>query len=164
MKRTLAILATLSAFALALPYGAALAADPPAKDALSGATLWSYLQEAKYSEWEMWPGKEAFYPGTEPHGMLLTTYLNGPALQAATKKTGMPAGAIVVKENYKPDKVLAAVTVMYKVEGYNPEAGDWFWGKYKADGAVEKEGPVGGCIKCHGSKADNDYIFLGPVK
>jgi len=25
-------------------------------------------------------------------------------------------------------------TVMYKVEGYNPDAGDWFWVKYSPQG------------------------------
>ncbi len=41
----------------------------------------------------------------------------------------MPAGAIVVKENYMPDKKLAAITVMYKVAGYNPEVGNLVLGE-----------------------------------
>lgn len=32
----------------------------------------------------------------------------------------MPSGAILVKENYMPDSTLAATTVMYKVDGFDP--------------------------------------------
>ena len=63
-----------------------------------------------------------------------------------------------------PDKILGAVTVMYRVKGYDPEAGDWFWAKYKADGSIEKEGKVAGCIGCHTASIGNDWIFTGPVK
>jgi hypothetical protein len=48
---------------------------------------------------------------------------------------------------------------MYKVAGYNPEANDWFWAKYKADGTVLKEGKVAGCINCHAAKKANDFVF-----
>ncbi len=51
----------------------------------------------------MWPGKDAYYPGTEPHGMLLTTYVNELAFDAITQRSGRrPAGAVVVKENSCP--------------------------------------------------------------
>ncbi len=63
-----------------------------------------------------------------------------------------------------PDKTLGAVTVMYRVKGYDSDAGDWFWAKYKADGSIEKEGKVAGCIGCHTAAIGNDWIFTGPVK
>ena len=139
------------------------------KAELPGATgkdLWSYLTKVKYQKsFTLWPGKGKLYKGTEPHGALLTTYINKPALGAIQGKKGaMPAGAIVVKENYMPDKKLAAITVMYKVAGFNPEAGDWFWVKYKPDGTIEKEGKVGGCIGCHGSRKGNDFLYTGELK
>lgn len=44
----------------------------------------------------------------------------------------MAAESIVVKENYKPDKTLAAITVMHKVAGFDPAGGDWlFTGELK---------------------------------
>jgi hypothetical protein len=46
------------------------------------------------------------------------------AASAGEGGAALPAPAIVVKENYKSDKKLAAITVMYKVLGFNPEAGD----------------------------------------
>ena len=127
--------------------------------------LWAHMEEAGYTEnWTLWPDKGALYMGTEPHGMLLTTYLNDLALDAVTNKAGaMSAGAIVVKENYMPDSTLAAITIMYKSEGYNPDANDWFFVKRLADGTVEASGRVGMCQGCHAQVADNDYLFTGSL-
>lgn len=142
-----------------------------ASAALPGADaekLHQYLTKEKpYTDWKLWPGKGKLYQGTEPHGALLTTYVNNVALKSIKAKKGMKNGAIIVKENYMPDKTLAAVTVMYKVEGFNPEAGDWFWMKYAPDGKIEasgKTGMVDMCIGCHGKVKGNDYLFTGKVK
>jgi hypothetical protein len=131
----------------------------------TAAALWAHMEDAGYTEnWTLWPGKGALYPGTEPHGMLLTTYLNDLALDALTNGAGvMPAGAIVVKENYMPDSTLAAITVMYKAPGYNPDFNDWFFVKRLADGTVEASGRVAGCQGCHAQRADNDYLFTGSL-
>jgi hypothetical protein len=137
--------------------------------ATEGKALWDYLTKVKYQKsFTLWPGKGMLYKGTEPHGALLTTYVNKTALDAIKGKKGaMPAGAIVVKENYMPDKMLAAITVMYKVTGYNPEGGDWFWAKYTPDGKIEAEGKsdmAGMCIGCHGKAKGNDFLFTGELK
>jgi hypothetical protein len=62
------------------------------------------------------------------------------------------------------DKKLVAITVMYKVKGYNPEAGDWFWAKYGPDGKIAAEGKVNSCIECHGAKKANDFIHTAALK
>jgi hypothetical protein len=130
----------------------------------TAAALWSHLESTDYASWPMWPGKGELYAGTEPHGMLLTTYVNQMALDAITGQAGaMPAGAVVVKENYMPDSTLAAITIMYKSEGYNPEFNDWFWVKRLADGTVEASGRVAGCQGCHAQAADNDYLITGSL-
>ncbi len=105
----------------------------------TGSAMWAYLQEVNYSEtWTLWPDKGELYPGTQPHGMLLTTYLNDAALGALTGGAGsMPAGAMVVKENYMPDSTLAAVTTMFKVDGYNPDHNDWFFTKHLPSGELD---------------------------
>lgn len=134
----------------------------------TAAALWSHLQQANYREnWALWPGKDHLYPGQEPHGMLLTTHLNPPALDAVTNRAGaLPPGAIIVKENYGPDSTFAAATVMYKAEGYAPDSNDWFWMKRNADGTVEAQGRVEMCIGCHAADggAGNDYIRTGPIR
>ena len=76
----------------------------------------------------------------------------------------MEDGSIIAKENYTAEKKFVALTVMYKIKGYNPTAGDWFWAKYNPDGTVAAAGRVKGCIDCHSAKKDNDYIFTGEVK
>jgi hypothetical protein len=90
--------------------------------------------------------------------------VNDIALKSIKKKKGMANNSIIVKENYAPNKQLVAVTAMYKVKGYNPADGDWFWVKYDADFEVLAEGKVKGCLACHGTVKDNDYIFIDKVK
>lgn len=96
---------------------------------------------------------------------------------------------VIVKRNYGGEGVgveavaadraafLVAVTVMAKREaGYDPENGDWFWVKYKADGSIETnprgvalagrvaKGMDKGCIACHQGAADNDLVFTAEDK
>ena len=138
----------------------------------TGAAIWAHLQESDYqSTWTLWPEKGELYAGQEPHGMLLTTYLNDVALQALSSgASSMAPGAIVVKENYMPDSTLAAVTTMFKVEGYNPDVNDWFFTKHLASGDLDltpdgmaMEGRLAGCTNCHGAVESNDYLFSGQL-
>ena len=135
---------------------------PPAE----GKAVYSFITKDKsYQKWALFPGTVKFYKGQHPHGALLTTYVNDVALSGIKQKVGTLAhGSIIVKENYMPDKTLGAVTVMYRVDGYNQDAGDWFWAKYNADGSIAKEGKVAGCIGCHTAAIKNDWIFTSPVK
>ena len=148
-----------------LGSGVALAADSSLPTA-DGKAVYEYITKANpYQNWALFPGKDKLYKGAHPHGALLTSYVNDIALQGINDKVGTLAnGAIIIKENYMPSKMLGAVTVMYRVDGYDPDAGDWFWAKYKADGTIEKEGKVAGCIGCHTAAISNDWIFTGPVK
>lgn len=140
----------------------------PAAPDTTGAAIWAHLQESDYQNtWELWPGKDELYEGQEPHGMLLTMYVNDIALEAlAAGAASMPDGAIVVKENYTPDGTLAAITTMYKRNGYNPDHADWFFTKHLASGELDTapdgmplEGRLPGCQGCHVARADNDYLF-----
>ncbi|HCZ11246.1 MAG TPA: hypothetical protein DHV16_03080 [Nitrospiraceae bacterium] len=117
-----------------------------------------------YRAWELWPDKGRLYKGAAPHGALLTTFVNNAGYFSIKKKKGMADGSIIAKENYTADKKFVALSVMYKIKGYNPAGGDWFWVKYAPDGKVEAAGKVKGCIDCHAKMKDNDYIFTGKVK
>jgi hypothetical protein len=116
-----------------------------------------------YRSWDLWPGKGKLYEGGAPHGMLLTTFINETAFYSIWKKEPFKDGAIIAKENYTKEKKFVALTVMYKIKGYNPKAGDWFWVKYAPDGSVQAAGKVGACIECHSQRKDNDYILTAPV-
>ena len=150
---------------------AAAVASAPEPDT-TGAAIWAHLQGINYTEaFNLWPEKGEFYQGTEPHGMLLTTYLNDIAFEALNGDAAtMPGGAIVVKENYMPDSTLAAVTTMFKVPGYNADHADWFFTKHLASGELDKmpngmemEGRLPGCQNCHIARTNNDYLFTGDL-
>ncbi len=101
-----------------------------------------------------------FYEGLAPHGAILRTFANNIAYDAIEAKTNpLPEGSIIVKENYTPERELAAITFMVKMDGYNPDGGDWFWAKVQPDGTVEAAGSPAGCIGCHGGKRDNGWLF-----
>lgn len=125
--------------------------------------LWQYISEtAPYQKWSFWPDHQGMQPGNAPHGPFHKVYVNPPALNS--KKAPAEYGSIVVKENYGKDKTLKALTVMYKLKDYNPEAGDWFWAKYSPDGKADKAGKVKGCINCHAAHKANDYVMLHQFK
>jgi len=136
------------------------AAAPPAAPDTTAEALWAHLQEADYRSWPMFPGKGELYSGTEPHGMLLTTYVNRIASDALTNgASALPAGAIIVKENYMPDSMFAAATVMHKVPGYDAQNGDWYWAKYDPNGVVEDAGRAPMCQQCHAAARQRDYVM-----
>jgi hypothetical protein len=116
-----------------------------------------------YTQWDTWPGKGKLYPGKQPHGALLTTYLNRIALQSLDRQQPMADGAIIVKENYGPDRRLADITVMYKVQGEDPSAGDWLWIQAGPNGRAQVAGRVKACIGCHQAQRENDYVWTGEV-
>jgi len=137
----------------------------PLPGAEAGALYRYITREDPYTahdgDWSLWPGKGRLYKGRAPHGAFLTTYVNELARYSMALGKAMVNGSIIVKENYSPAKKLSAVTVMYKIKGYNPDGGNWFWAKYDPSGNVLKAGKVGGCIACHGGGKDNDYILTG---
>lgn len=162
-----ALLIVLSLFPLAFAIHETIPAETQIN--LPGANagaLYEYITKMKpYAKWDLWPGKGNMYKGSQPHGEYLTTYINETALFGIRKKTGsLSEGTIIVKENYGPDKKFTALSVMYKIAGYNASAADWFWAKYDKDGKVLASGRAEACIKCHEKKRDNDYIFTGELK
>ena len=140
----------------------ALAGASTASSEMPGAdpaAFWNYITKVSpYQKWKMWPDHQGMQPGRAPHGPFHKVYVNDTAL-AATKPP-LPYGSIQVKESYTTDKKLAAVTVMYKVKGYNPGDGDWFWAKYSLDGKAKPFGKPKGCIACHGTRAKNDFVLV----
>ncbi len=153
--------------------------------------LWKYItQTSPYNalgdgKWHFLPGWEGRKPGRSPHGASLVTYINDIGYKAALKhRTTLPEHTLVVKENYAPavkgnkqsafwpNAKLVAITVMYKVKGYNSDANDWYWVKYRVDGSLDERngmklaGKLKPCIGCHamaGGEA-NDYLIAYDLK
>ena len=148
--------------------GAAEAPPPaeatgPALPDTTADAVWAHLIASDYQSWALWPGTEALYAGTEPHGMLLTTYVNSVMAEALAegRTTELPDGAIVVKDNYMPDGTFDASTVMYQAPGdYNPQANGWWYLKRNADESVDAAGSAGTmCQGCHMAAEGEDYLF-----
>lgn len=119
--------------------------------------LWEYITKTSpYTQWKFWDDHQGMLEGRAPHGPFHKVYVNDKAYSSSAAP--LAYGAIEVKENYNKKKKLAAITVMYKVKGYNPKAGDWFWVKYSPEGRARPYGKVKGCIGCHG--ADNDFVTV----
>jgi len=151
------------AFAIHETIPAETQAVMPGADA---AKIYEYITKTKpYAQWDLWPGKGKMYKGSQPHGDYLTTYVNETGLFGIKKMKGsLSEGTLIVKENYGADKKITALSVMYKIAGYNASAADWFWAKYDRDGKVLAAGKAEACIRCHEKKKDNDYIFTGELK
>ena len=131
--------------------------------------LWSSMKG--YRSWKSYPGLEGWQDGMSPHGKVLKYYVN----DAAAAHPGHPHdGAIIIKENYgaRDDGTLGAITVMKKIQGYDPENADWFWVKFDPKGNVMKnpknmflagrvaKGMSKGCISCHSNADGNDFLFI----
>lgn len=144
-------------------------ADLPDADA---AAVMEYVNDTNpYSAWGTWPSDEWNNFNTnlvsgEPHGNVVRIYVNEIALEAADGLNNeLPEGSMIVKENYvgtDPENPgeLDALTIMYKVDGFNNDANDWFWVKAKPDGSqIDAEGAVDGCIGCHSQEGNQDYVL-----
>lgn len=150
---------------VALLLGAVLAAPALAQLGMGawprpeGAAVWTLITRVSpYTRWKEWPEHQGLLPSTAPHGAYTRIYVSSEARRSA--RAPLADRSMIVKENYDRDRKLVVLTVMYKVAGYNPEGGDWFWAKYAPDGAVQAEGKVGNCIQCHAGRASADYLMV----
>ena len=143
-----------------------VAALSPAQEPDSGpdpAALWDFISNEKpYNRWEFWPDHAGLQKGGSPHGVFHRVYVNDKAIKA--KGWPLGSGAILVKENFNEKKELTFVTVMYKVRGYQPKTGDWYWVKYTPEGSPAEAGTPQSCINCHANAADRDYTMVHAFK
>lgn len=173
MKRLGSFVLVAGVLVLALAFAGFVASgqvaaqgELPAADAQA---VWTYVTETSpYTEWGTWPDEsfKGFLPSGAPHSMVVKIFVNDIGLSVASRFPGeMPEGTIIAKDNYMGKTVddpgmLGAVTIMYKVKGYNPEGNDWFWAKIKPDGTVDAAGKPAGCIGCHlGISTNRDGVL-----
>ncbi len=127
------------------------------EDQEEAGSLWDKM--SGYREWSQFSGHEGMQPGKSPHGKFIQTFLN-PA--GASDPAAPGYGTIIVKENFSSNDPgsLKALTVMQRIEGYDPENEDWFWARYTPDGELTHSGQVASCADCHFDAGGDDYVFL----
>jgi hypothetical protein len=123
------------------------------------AAVWQYITKTSpFTGWGSWPDYQGLQRARSPHGPFNRVYVNRIGLGSAKPPVGH--GTMEVKAVQNKDGKIKGVVVQYKVKGYNPAAGDWFWAKYSPGGRVAAAGKLKGCIRCHSVLADNDYIMV----
>lgn len=128
---------------------------------ITGKSLWQRItKEEKYTKYQQWPDLTGIVPGQTPHGITQRIFIHPLLFNAVPiQNKKAPYGSILVKENYNSQGEFTAITVMAKIEKYDPDNGDWFWAHFNPDGTVNMEGNVKGCLECHTGIKANDYIF-----
>lgn len=122
-----------------------------------GSCLWKYITvESPYTGWEAW---REYHESVSQrgHGAGHRVFINTSG--RTSEGSSMNNGTVIVKENIRKDKTVSAITVMHKIQGYNPSDGDWFWAKYSSTGTLLRSGKIRGCIGCHRLVKEKDFIF-----
>lgn len=141
---------------LALAVGCAATDEQDLADelvaAIDGYESWSQVSP--------WDGIQQSSDGT--HGDYVQIWFNAGA--AADWGGTIGDGGISVKKGYDDAEGNGArdfVTVMYKVDGYDSDNGDWFFARLGDDGSIGVIGEeaAGMCAGCHAAAAtDGDYL------
>ena len=104
--------------------------------------------------------------GGDPHLGTKNVYVNQTRETIAPdgeQQFPYPAGSIVVKEAYRPNKdYIGLIAIMRKVPGINPAHNDWEFIEYTrnapdADFSILASGRI--CWGCHARVEDIDYVF-----
>ena len=126
------------------------------EDQAQAGSLWDRIQG--YDSWSYFDGHEGFEKSKGVHGPIVRVFLND---LGAADQANPPSGTIVVKENLRKRDAdtLISLTVMERIEGYDPENADWFYARYTPEGELTHSGKVASCIDCHFDGGDDDYLF-----
>lgn len=143
------------------------------KDVGFAGGLWTAMDG-----YQSWPLASGYYNGASPHGAFIRMYyglvtVDGSPYHVIVKDNFGGEGATLETVAERPADYLMAITVMVQREyGYDADNNDWFWVKYGADGSVGMndmgmalagrvaKGMDMGCIACHKSAGDGDFLFI----
>ena len=165
MRHTSQFSAVLLCFAIFISFSSPVAAQSGSKPAAEGERkgsqekdkqfaeqFWNYLLSNNYKHWSPAPGKPANHfssrtivksGAVSPHGTNVKMYVNR---TAASNPDAPPVGSVLIMENYRQDKSLESISVMYRTPGFNPSANDWYWVNYNPDGSVASQQGAAGLI------------------
>ena len=128
-------------------------------------TFWRYLvkKDAAYNTWKALDHEPPKEEVENPHGSVSRTYANE---VAAKDPENLPAGSILVREDYDDKRKRQSISVLYRVKDYDKEHANWYYLRFTETGAVMKgqdikplAGKVASCIACHAKADGKDYAF-----
>ncbi|MBN1678856.1 MAG: hypothetical protein JW966_01100 [Anaerolineae bacterium] len=136
----------------------------------TAAGVWDYITtQNPYTAWGTWPADrwtdfEGVFESAMPYSTTVRLFVNAIALDAAHVDSTLPAGSMLVLESYggpvDAPGDMASISVMFKVPGYDPANGDWFWLQTSPDGAdVAFEGREPLCSGCHSQPGHVDRML-----
>lgn len=126
--------------------------------------IWDEIQG--YETWAQDSTFAEIQSGNSPHGDYVQIWLNETVANFfknpdTLENATLPLGSILVKEGYSDSdgKSLNKVTIMKKIDGYDPDHNNWFWAIYNEGGELAgKNGKESSCYNCHIS--GNDYLLF----
>lgn len=127
------------------------------------------LKNDVYKSWAPFPGQTMLAKSGDHSGAFVRSYYNDVAAGAVANWSGsFPDGTILVKEQFEDEAGTKPVghTIMWKVEGFDPEHGDWYWAAFGAAGQAQRTGAIADCYGCHQATAMTaDWVrtpFMSP--
>jgi len=150
-------------FSIAMPFmaGCSFFGLPVGKERARANVLEQEI--AHYKTWKQPVGYEDFEPSVHPLPAFVKYYVNDAGMNSFDKPVD---GSVFVKEQFDKDKQLIGLTVMKKIEGYDPDNNDWFWAIANTDSHITNAGRLNSawtsnCIDCH-RKGDGggDLLFV----
>ena len=126
--------------------------------------IWDEVQG--YETWLQDSTFAGIQSGNSPHGDYVQIWLNETVANFfnnpdTLENETLPVGSILVKEGYSDSEgqSLNKITIMKKIDGYDPDHNNWFWANYNDGGELAgKNGKESSCYNCHIS--GNDYLLF----
>ena len=138
-----------------IPTLSLLAACGPSDEQIANDLFEEVQGWESWTEKEPWTGLQVSSDGT--HGTHVQITFNDLAADA-WGDDDLPYGSISVKRGYDgttEDDARGFITIMKKIEGYNPDQGDWFWLRVGTSGTLGSElGESSFCAGCHSVGVD----------
>ena len=99
-----------------------------------------------------------------PHGDYVQIWINdiiSDFFEDSSENNLLPNGSIIVKEGYSDENgsSLNNITIMKKIDSYDPNNNNWFWANFNEGGALAgKNGSESSCYNCH--SLGKDYVLF----
>ena len=102
-----------------------------------------------YASWDA-AGEEGVVRSCEAaHGRYVQAWANATA-QGGLAGGAWDDGAMLVLEGYQDAQgTFKSLVAMRRVDGLDPDHGDWYWAWLDEDGLVVQSGSLTGCVGCH---------------